>query len=175
MGCLVSSCCLTQLQGFVYSTLQGEYVAEAVAQLTQCENINSGIQFVPMFSVFWALVALALSFVAYVCIPLVLQRRPTVINDQLLERSSSLIKYLWGSVIVLSILISSLVVAEQNPSTQVGGGTLTKHIFMISTNLLLAWRIRDRATGIAVEQYLWNLFNIKANTSNVPWHPGGNK
>ena len=167
--------CLPNAVEAAYSTFLGIHVARDVVIFTQTEYAGpeagdgggSGFRFVPMYTVGWTIVFLILSSTAIIFIPLYFryQHRNNVEGLQP-QRSTSLQRYLLGSLLFFCMIVTSVVIAEQSDNRHL---SQTMRILFVTLDLLLAYHLTAREVRAAATKYLFTLFNIRdIEEENMP-------
>jgi len=151
----------------IYNTYHGIHGADMVALLTQTEYNGEGRTLLIYFSFGWIFLAIALSFTAYVLIPLFLKSsQPSHHDDQLLQRTKSLKSYLLLSVIVLMFFIGSVITRKQN-THRYRPIQAVMYIGMVLNTFMLVFILKEYDEKMAVKQYLFGLFQIEESNSSI--------
>jgi hypothetical protein len=128
------------------------------------------------YSVFWTLLALTLSFIAYVLIPMFLRNNQPAAghNEPLQRRSSSLSRYFWWCLGLLTILLPTLVLSESR-AYQHRPITLGSYAFSVLFIGWLTFHITDSEARTIIRRHLFNVFRIEEdlNAEERLEHGGG--
>ena len=113
------------------------------------------------YSVFWTLLALTLSFIAYVLIPMFLRNNQPAAghNEPLQRRSSSLSRYFWWCLGLLIILLPTLVLSESS-ACQHRPITLGSYAFSLLFIGWLTFHITESEARTIIRRHLFNVFRI---------------
>jgi len=137
----------------IYNTYHGFHVARGVALLTQSDYVGTGIRFLPTFTLCWTILFMVSSAIAFILIPIIFKQKQQNQTDQLpQEKIKSLQRRLLGSLSLLIILISAVILSEKNDSRQV---PQTTYVLFFSFDLLLAFHLTGREVSMAVRKYLF--------------------
>ena len=125
--------------------------------LTQSEYVGTGLPFLPIYTGCWALLFFILSLVAFVFIPIFFKHHQ---SDNIIQpqRTISLQRYLLGSFGFFGVVVTSIIVVEQNDNRHL---SVTARIFFFSMDLLLAYHLTEREARHAAKKHLFYLLRIE--------------
>ena len=146
----------------LYDTVRGVHAGADVAVLTRTEYNSSGIKFVPTYLICCSLLNLALNYSAYIIIPIVLKVRQPGYNDQLLERTKTLKKYIWWCAGSLLVIICSIVLDQQHADSY-RRIKISSHVFTCVAIIIMTYYLVAGEARFSVQKYLRSLFHIEEN------------
>jgi hypothetical protein len=144
----------------IYSSANGFYVDRNIRLYTLVEPPDDrGVSFVVNFSLLWIIQFFILSFLAFVCIPLLLRAKQSTYGNQLrLQNGISIKRYLLTMLGFFTFLAPAVVFSRGNNTNRV---KLPGHCLLFSNCLMLAYRLSEKVTRNVVKMYLFRLFNIE--------------
>jgi hypothetical protein len=150
----------------IYNTVNGVHAAATVALQTQSEYNGQGVPFIPVYSIFWTLLMLTASFIAYIFIPTFFTtRQPTHQQQPPHQRSKFLRRGLLISIVLFISSLTLVILSEQNDILQ--RPVTSKHYFFVfSFDLLLVNDLTEKNAAMAAQRYIFNLFHI-AESYNI--------
>jgi hypothetical protein len=146
----------------IYSSAHGFYVDKNIRLFTQVEPDDRDVSFLVNYSLFWVIVFFSLSFLAFVCIPLLLKRKQSMhSNQQRLQNSISIKRYLLTMLGFFTFLAPAVVFTGKNNTNRV---KLPGHCLLFSSCLMLAYRLAEKDARNSVKRYLFSLCHIEDTT-----------
>jgi hypothetical protein len=146
----------------IFKTMQGVHVDKGVTLFTQDKYNGDGIQFLAIYSVFWTMSYLVLSFFAFVFLPVFYKNRPTFNNHLAPQRTISLQRYLLGASGIFFMLAVTIIMIRLNDSGRLSVDNLCSLFALV---ILLAYHLTERETRNVVRKHIFKFLKIEEPVS----------